>query len=682
MHGVLKSPINKIPVVSIVGPPNSGKTTLFNFLSGEKSKSVNYPGSTIECKESSFLKKFKLNAVLIDSPGIVSIVPNSPEEKIAIDYLLRHPKYGFPDIVIVTIDSSQLSRHLLLAKQIIDSGATVIIALTMLDIMKEKGYDLCLDVLANSLECKVIKIDGRYGIGLEDLTEAVENILNDTDYEKNASPLNSTFSKEKLINIFKEIEIITEKVIYKSGNGNTNLPDFVQKANSQFVIKGARNSNLRLKPDDRTVKIDKFVLHKYWGILIFILIMGITFTSIFWLASPLMSLVDSSFSRLSEFVNYSLPQSWFRDLISSGLISGTGAVFIFIPQIIILFLILGFLEDTGYLARGAMLIDKPLSKIGLNGRSFVPMLSGFACAIPAIMATRTIQNKRERFLTIFIIPLISCSARLPVYTLLIGFLFYKKPFYSGLSLTIIYLFSITISLIIAGIINKFQSKILKVEDNSSFIMELPSYRIPKIRVVLQNTINNLNQYLKKAGPIIILFSIILWFLTYFPNHDINIPAKDNLSKEEIKKLETSARLENSYAAKLGNFIEPVMKPLGMDWRIGVSLIATFAAREVFVSSLALIFKVTDEGGDIQTTMIHTMQNAKIEGTQKKLFTPATIIGLIVIFIFALQCISTIAISKKETGSWRIPSLQVLIYSSLAYIFAFISVNGLKALGVE
>jgi ferrous iron transport protein B len=682
MHGVLKSPINKIPVVSIVGPPNSGKTTLFNFLSGEKSKSVNYPGSTIECKESLFLKKFKLNAVLIDSPGIVSIVPNSPEEKIAIDYLLRHPKYGFPDIVIVTIDSSQLSRHLLLAKQIIDSGATVIIALTMLDILKEKGYDLCLDVLSNSLECKVIKIDGRYGIGLEDLTEAIDNILNDTDYEKNASPSNSTFSKEKLINIFKEIEIITEKVIYKSGNGNSNLPDFVKKANSQFVIKGTRNSNLRLKPDDRTVNIDKFVLHKYWGILIFILIMGITFTSIFWLASPLMSLVDSSFSRLSEFVNYSLPQSWFRDLISSGLISGTGAVFIFIPQIIILFLILGFLEDTGYLARGAMLIDKPLSKIGLNGRSFVPMLSGFACAIPAIMATRTIQNKRERFLTIFIIPLISCSARLPVYTLLIGFLFYKQPFYSGLSLTIIYLFSITISLVIAGIINKFQSKILKVEDNSSFIMELPSYRIPKIRVVLQNTVNNLNQYLKKAGPIIISFSIILWFLTYFPNHNVYIPAKDNMSNEEIKKLETSARLENSYAAKLGNFIEPVMKPLGMDWRIGVSLIATFAAREVFVSSLALIFKVTDEGGDIQATMIHTMQNAKIEGTQKKLFTSATIIGLIVIFIFALQCISTIAISKKETGSWRIPALQVLIYSSLAYIFAFISVNGLKALGME
>ena len=342
---------------------------------------------------------------------------------------------------------------------------------------------------------------------------------------------------------------------------------------------------------------------------------------------------------------------------------------------------LGFLEDTGYLARGAMLIDKPLSKIGLNGRSFVHMLSGFACAIPAIMATRTIQNKKERFLTIFIIPLISCSARLPVYTLLIGFLFFKKPFYSGLVLTAIYIFSITISLVVAGIINRFQSKILKVEDDSSFIMELPAYRMPQLKVILNNTFNNLNQYLKKAGPVIIVFSLAIWFLTYFPDTRPNMENK-NLSTQELAKLENSIRLENSYAAKIGTVIEPVMKPLGMDWRIGVSLIATFAAREVFVSSLALIFKVTDEKEDLQTSIIGAMRKAKIEKTEKNLFTTSTIAGLIVFFIFALQCISTIAISKKETGSWRIPSLQVLIYSSLAYVFAFITVNGLKAFGVE
>ena len=681
MLNALKSQTDRIPVVSIVGPPNSGKTTLFNFLSGEKSKSVNYPGSTVECKESRFLKKFKLNSILIDSPGIVSIIPNSPEEKIAVDYLLNHPDYGFPDIVIVTIDSSQLSRHLLLAKQILETGAKVIVAVTMIDVLREKGFDLCIEKLSDSLKCEVIKIDGRYGNGTDELISAVKYDLSDhQDYISSKSEQKS-FSKENLIKIYSEIELISNRVLYRSDSENSNLPESVKKANAQLFIKGSTNARVRLQPDERTIRIDKFVLHKYWGFLIFILIMALTFTSIFWLAAPLMYLVDNLFSHLSEFANNNLSQGWLRDLISKGLISGTGAVLIFIPQILILFLILGFLEDTGYLARGAMLIDKPLSKIGLNGRSFVPMLSGFACAIPAIMATRTIQNKKERFLTIFIIPLISCSARLPVYTLLIGFLFFNKPFYSGIVLTAIYVFSITISLIIAGIINKFQSKILKVEDNSSFIMELPSYRMPQIKVVLNNTFNNLNQYLKKAGPIIIIFSLVLWFLTYFP---LTTPGSENnnLSKEEFSKLESSIRLENSYAAKIGNIIEPVMKPLGMDWRIGVSLIATFAAREVFVSSLALIFKVTDDEENLQTSIISAMRKAKISDTGKDLFTTSTIAGLIVIFIFALQCISTIAISKKETGSWRIPSLQVLIYSSLAYIFALITVNGLKAFGVE
>jgi ferrous iron transport protein B len=681
MQDALKSQIDKIPVVSIVGPPNSGKTTLFNFLSGEKSKSVNYPGSTVECKESRFLKKFGLNYILIDSPGIVSIVPNSPEEKLAVDYLLNHPDYGFPDIVIVTIDASQLSRHLLLAKQIIETGAKVIVAVTMLDVLKEKGFDICIDKLSNSLNSDVIRIDGRYGNGTDELISAIKLQLSGLKKKNTAKLDDRTFSKEGLIRIYNEIELISNKVLYKSDSENSNLPESVKKANAQLFIKGSSNSRIRLKPDDRTLKIDKFVLHKYWGIIIFILIMAFTFTAIFWLAAPLMEIVDNLFSHLSDFVNNNLSQGWLRDLFSKGIISGTGAVFIFTPQILILFLILGFLEDTGYLARGAMLIDKPLSKIGLNGRSFVPMLSGFACAIPAIMATRTIQNKKERFLTIFIIPLISCSARLPVYTLLIGFLFFKKPFYSGLVLTAIYIFSITISLIVAGIINRFQSKILKVEDDSSFIMELPAYRMPQLKVILNNTFNNLNQYLKKAGPVIIVFSLAIWFLTYFPDTRPNMENK-NLSTQELAKLENSIRLENSYAAKIGTVIEPVMKPLGMDWRIGVSLIATFAAREVFVSSLALIFKVTDEKEDLQTSIIGAMRKAKIEKTEKNLFTTSTIAGLIVFFIFALQCISTIAISKKETGSWRIPSLQVLIYSSLAYVFAFITVNGLKAFGVE
>ncbi len=348
----------------------------------------------------------------------------------------------------------------------------------------------------------------------------------------------------------------------------------------------------------------------------------------------------------------------------------------------ILFLILGFLEDTGDLARGAMLIDKPLSKIGLNGKSFVPMLSGFACAIPAMLATRTIPNKRERLLTIFIIPLMSCSARIPVYALLIAFLLpADKLWMGGLLLAAIYIFSTSSSLIVAGIVNKFKNKIINEDDSSSFILELPAYRKPKLTTVLNNTYNSSKVYVKKAGPIILAFSIILWFLTYFPNTNPNIDSK-GLSENEIVQSQKAERLAHSYAADLGKIIQPIMTPIGMDWRVGVALVSAFAAREVFVSSMALIFKVTSNDENLQTSILNAMRSAEIEGTGQKLFTTSTIIGLIIYFIFALQCISTIAVSRKETGGWRIPILQILIFTSTAYFLTFITVHGLRALGVS
>jgi ferrous iron transport protein B len=356
---------------------------------------------------------------------------------------------------------------------------------------------------------------------------------------------------------------------------------------------------------------------------------------------------------------------------------------VFVPQILILFLILGLLEDSGYLSRGAMLIDRPLSKIGLNGKSFVPLLSGFACAIPAIMAARTISNKRERFLTIFVIPLMSCSARLPVYALLIAFLIpADKAWIGGLVLASIYVFSIVSSIIVAAIMNKFSHKLVREEDNSSFILELPAYRQPKLKVVLNNSLTSAKVYLKRAGPIILSFALILWVLTYFPNYNPKIDTQ-NMTQEQVRQEKSAQRLSTSYASDIGKIIQPVMSPVGMDWRVGVSLIAAFTAREVFVSSMALIFKVTsDNQNDLQTSLLNAMRDAKIGNTGKKLFTTATITGLIIFFIFALQCLSTVAISKKETGSWRIPILQVLIFTSTAYILMFITVNGLRALGIS
>ncbi|MBZ0200039.1 MAG: ferrous iron transport protein B, partial [Ignavibacteriaceae bacterium] len=511
--------VTKIPLVTLVGPPNSGKTTLFNYLSGQNFKTANYPGATVEYSVGRFQTKFGFSANLLDSPGIVSLTPSSPDEKVSVEALYAHPILGTPDVIIVTVDASQLSRHLLLARQLIESKFTVIIALTMVDLLKKRGLELSVDGLEKELGCKIISVDGRTGAGINLLLKAVEQSVAQSDFKLEPLPYCCDLEMDRLIHSYGEIEIIEQNVlsaIKPYGLPNINL----QKAQKELailnqpVVKKLR-SHL---PDNTTLKIDRYLLHKYWGLFFFFLIMAVTFTSIFWLAAPFMDWIDKLFGYLSTTTLSTFGFTWYGDLMANGIISGTGSVLVFVPQIIILFLILGILEDTGYLARGAMLIDKPLSKIGLNGKSFVPMLSGFACAIPAMLASRTIPNRRERLLTIFIIPLMSCSARLPVYALLLAFLIpTDKLWLGGIALATIYIFSIISSVVIAGIANKFKNKIVKEEDNSSFILELPAYRKPQVKVVLINTYHSAKIYLKKAGPIIVGFSIILWFLTYFPN---------------------------------------------------------------------------------------------------------------------------------------------------------------------
>ncbi|MEO6694477.1 MAG: ferrous iron transport protein B [Ignavibacteria bacterium] len=674
---------NKIPLITLVGQPNSGKTTLFNFLSGKNYKTVNYPGSTVEYSISKILSKFAINANILDSPGIISLLPSSPDEVLSVNSLYSHPKFGTPDIVVVTVDASQLSRHLFLVRQLIDSNFKVIVVLTMIDLLNKKGLEISDKKLAESLKCRVIRIDGRKGKGIDPLLIAINETINDlkTEDRKNISNIYSHKNRESLIESYKEIERIEKEILYKREalipiNGKFDL----QSVNEKLVV--LNSPIIPNKPDKLTLKIDNFVLHKFWGLIIFFVIMSLTFTSIFWLAAPIMDLINELFSVLSNQSDSILGDGWVSSLVSNGIISGLGSVLVFLPQILILFLILGLLEDSGYLARGAMLIDKPLSKIGLNGKSFVPMLSGFACAIPAIMATRTISNKRERLLTIFIIPLMSCSARIPVYALLIAFLIPKdSPWIGGIVLSLIYIFSIISSIIIAAIVNKYQSRLIKEKDNSSFILELPAYRKPKLSVVINNTLKNAKQYIRKAGPVILYLSIILWLLTYFPNYNPSVD-EENKSKDEISQLKDAERISTSYASSMGKFIEPVMTPIGMDWRVGVSLVATFAAREVFVSSLALIFKITDDEEDLQNSILGAMKNATIEGTDKKLFTIASTTGLIIFFVFALQCLSTVAISKKETGSWRIPVLQIVIFTLIAYILALITVNGLRVIGIN
>jgi ferrous iron transport protein B len=677
----MKSTIeDHFPLITLVGPPNSGKTTLFNLLSGKHYKTVNYPGSTVEYSTSRIHSKYGLNALLLDSPGIISLNPNSPDEEVSVNSLYDHPDYGSPNIVITTVDANQLSRHLLLSKQLIDAGFKVIIVVTMIDLLEKRGYKIDEQKFSNEIGCRVLTIDGKHGTGVEKLLETLSLELNLENSNGSPKPINklSISNKEELISTFNFLESIEKKVIIDNDKISK---DQLNTINKKLSILNPKLEYGNTKSSNLTLKIDRVLLNKKWGLVYFFLIMSLIFMSIFWFAEPFMSLVDESFGYLASSASSFLGDNWYGNLISDGIISGVGSVLVFLPQILVLFLILGLLEDTGYLARGAMLIDKPLSKIGLNGRSFVPMLSGFACAIPAILAARTIQNKRERFLTIFIIPLMSCSARLPVYVLLIAFLTpADKPWIAGFALATIYIFSIISSILVAAVINKLRNRVIKTEDNSSFILELPTYKMPKVQNVLRNTYDNAKQYIMRAGPIIFFLSVIIWTLTYFPNNSPQVN-QTGLTHEQVLQVEKADRLSGSYAASLGKFIQPVMSPLGMDWRVGVSLITAFAAREVFVSSLALIFKVTDES-NLQSSILKAMKDAKNEETGKKLFTTSTIVGLIIFFVFALQCISTIAVSKKETGGWRIPMLQLIIFTSTAYILTFITVNGLRFLGLN
>ncbi len=665
------------PVVILIGAPNSGKTTLFNHLSGKNFKTVNYPGSTIEYHTSGFQSQFNIDAILLDSPGIISVIPNSPDEEVTINSLFEHPSFGKPDLIITTADASQLSRHLLLVKQLIECGFKVVVAITMNDILKDKSLAIDAEALGKLLTVRAVKINAKTGEGISELLEAVKSSLQEPAKEIKKEVCERWNDSENLIKTFSEIEEIENKVLRPLNPSQEQL----EKANKELSSLILQEDENKILPESKTLKIDNFLLHPFWGLVIFFFVMALTFASIFWLALPLMNLVDYVFAFLNHAVIRELGHTWFSDFIAFGVIDGVGAVSIFVPQIIILFLILGFLEDTGYLARGAMLIDKPLSKIGLNGRSFVPMLSGFACAVPAILAARTIPNRRERLLTIFVIPLMSCSARLPVYVLLLSFL--TPPDYywlAGLGLAAIYVISILSSLLIAAIIKRFNNKIIKAKDDSSFILELPTYKFPKLSIVFHNAMISAKAYLSRAGLVILSISVILWFLTYFPDYNPNIP-NINKASEEYFQLANSERIENSFAAMIGKVIEPVMKPLGMDWRIGLSLVPTFAAREVFVSSLALIFKVTAKDNQLQVSLISAMRNAKIAGSNEPLFTASKVVGLIVFFIFALQCMSTIAVSKQETGGWRIPLLQLFIYSTLAYALAFITIHGLQLFGI-
>lgn len=631
----------------LLGAPNSGKTTLYNWLTGSKFRTVNYPGSTVEFSRGQTLAGLGANFEVIDTPGVRSLDPLSPDEEVTLD-LVYQEAVDQPVMVIVPVDVTQLERHLFLASRVQQAGFATAICLTMGDMLREKGLRVDPRALESATGIPVFETDGRLGAGVREL---VQGLAQNQNLAHTLKPVKlPAVSQAEVEKAYQEMRLLAEQVIRP----------YQQKASSS----SSSNVSVRevlVQADPLTLSLDRWLMHPVLGLVGFVLIMATLFTSIFWAATPLMDLIDGTFAAWAESVASFGHGALWADFLGNGLIAGVGSVLVFLPQIVILFLALGLLEDSGYLARAAALVDKPLSAIGLNGRAFVPLLSGYACAIPAMMAARTIPNKKERLLTLFAIPLMSCSARLPVWALLLTLLFQGQALWAGLTLTAIYFASLLMGAVAVTVAARF----IPNRGASWFMLELPAYRMPKIRVVLRNVLTRSSSYLKRAGGAIVVISVCVWALSTFPNYQTE-------SAEE--------KLNSSYLAKLGQVLDPVMAPMGGDWRMGVGVLSAFAAREVFVSTMTVVFRVGDPGEDEVASLSSALQSATLEDGAR-MFTVSTLIGLIVYFMISLQCLPTVAVARAESGSRKFALVQLISFVLGGYVLAVLVVQGLRTLGI-
>lgn len=607
-------------LVALVGAPNSGKTTLFNWLTGAHFKTVNYPGSTVDCLSGTTLPVYGERVAVIDTPGVYSLHPQAADEEVTFELLTGQNKFGNVSVVVAVIDATVLERQLYVVKQLQEAKFPIVVALTMSDLSAKAGLKINIEELSQSLGVPIVPIDGRLGGGVKEL---MRTVLSLNSGESPDVKIPSTWDPSRVEQEMKSVANLAER-----------------------VSKGSRETLANLM---RLRRWDGIVLHPVWGLVVFGLVMAALFSSVFWLARPIMDLVDAGFAWLASHAVELFGGGAFGDFVGNGLIAGAGAVFVFVPQIFILFFGMYLLEDSGYLARAATLIDRPLQIIGLSGRSFVPLLSGFACAVPGVMAVRNLRSKREKMIATFIIPLMTCSARLPVYALLLYFLFKGEPAWKpGLALALLYF----VSAILGGIAAALLNRMLKREKVSSFMLELPFYRKPQWRVVLRTALVKTRSYIVRAGPTIFGFLLILWVGTHFPK----IEGTD------------SQQLKGSVVGQIGKTIEPVFLPMGADWRTGVSLISAFVAREVFVSSLAVILNVTDNVKESQHSLLSHMAEAQREDGAP-LFTAASVTSLIVFFLIALQCLSTTSIVWREMHSWKFAAMQLVILNVVAYVLA-------------
>lgn len=690
--------------VALVGNPNTGKTTLFNLLTGLNQKVGNYPGVTVDKKTGTCQLSESVNAEIIDLPGTYSINPTSIDESIVLSTLLDAKHNKTPDVIIVVADIENLKRNLFLFSQIKDLEIPTFLVINMVDQMKRKGISIDMDVLKQELGNDVILISARKSEGIQLVKNAIiesyrESKISplckinhkiDPEYFKSLKKISSEYSLYELWLMLTQnsypsnISLETKQKLIDFKNDEQKLKNYqhketifrYQKINK--ILKKTYNID-RSKATDIRAKLDKIFTHKILGYVLFVAILLVIFQSIFDWASLPMDFIDSQFADLSSFVKKQFPAGVFNDLITDGIIPGIGGVLIFIPQIAILFLFIAILEETGYMSRVVFLMDKIMRKFGMSGKSVIPLISGTACAIPAIMATRNIAGWKERLITILVTPFTTCSARLPVYAILIALIIPNKKvlgFISlqGLSLLLLYVFGFTMAVIAAIILNK----TLKIKTNSFFVIEMPNYKLPSIKNIFFEVVEKTKAFVLGAGKIILALSVVLWFLasngpksfSEVEKNSLENPENKKLSKEELNKNIASKKLEYSYIGIMGKTIEPIIEPLGYDWKIGIALISSFAAREVFVGSLATIYSVESDVENPAT--IKKRMAAEIHPiTKEKRFNFPVGMSLLVFYAIAMQCMATLAIVKRETKSWKWPLIQLFGMGILAYISSFI-----------
>ncbi|MEY8861254.1 ferrous iron transport protein B [Tenacibaculum singaporense] len=690
--------------VALIGNPNTGKTSLFNQLTGLNQKVGNYPGVTVDKKQGVCKLPNGKNATITDLPGTYSINPTSIDESIVLKALMTTHQEEKPDVIVVVADIENLKRNLLLFSQIQDLEVPTILALNMADQLKRKGISIDIPALEKELHTKVVLMSARKNEGVDDLKEEVANYkslkaysnfnelsqkIDSTYFEKLAKVSNEFTAYELWMMLTKNHKPLlssSEKEAIKEFEGEITKQKKYQHKETIYryqQINAVLNKTYKVdasKATDVRSKLDSVFTHKIFGYVIFFGLLLLIFQSIFDWASTPMDFIDGLFANIAEFTKAQLPAGMFTDLLTDGVIPGVGGVVIFIPQIAILFLFISILEETGYMSRVVFLMDKIMRRFGMSGKSIIPLISGTACAIPAIMATRTIGSWKERLITILVTPFTTCSARLPVYAILIALIIPDTKLFGflslqGFTLLALYILGFAAAVIAAYVLHK----TLKIKNNSLFVVEMPNYKIPSIKNVFFDVLDKTKAFVFGAGKIILAISIVLWFLashgpSSYENAEKSVvenTANKNLSEEDLAKKIASAKLANSYIGIAGKTIEPVVKPLGYDWKIGIGLISSFAAREVFIGTLATIYSVEEDGED--TTTIKQKMGSEInQDTGEKRFNLATGVSLLLFYAFAMQCMATLAIVKRETKSWKWPMVQLVSMGVLAYLSAFIA----------